>query len=42
MDVPGPDFGALLVKVEIAADSLHEEHAEAALADARRLTGETS
>jgi hypothetical protein len=37
MRVPAPDTDALLVKMEIAAMSLDDEHAESALADAKRL-----
>lgn len=37
MVVPAPDNGALLTKLEIATESLDNEHAESALADARRL-----
>ena len=37
MMVAAPDVAALLVKIEIAAVSLDDEHAEAMLADARRL-----
>ncbi len=35
--VAAPDNGGLLTKLEIAAESLDDEHAESALADARRL-----
>ncbi len=35
--VPAPDNAALLTKMEIAAESLDDEHAESALLDARRL-----
>lgn len=37
MAVPAPDIPALLVKIEIAAVSLDNEHAESMLVDARRL-----
>jgi hypothetical protein len=37
MEVPAPDKAALLVKIENASISLCEDHAEATLADARRL-----
>lgn len=37
MAVPAPDQAALLIKMEIATVPLDEEHAESALADARRL-----
>ena len=37
MQVPAPHVAALLVKIEIAAISLDEEHAEVMLAAARRL-----
>ena len=40
MGVPAPHLAALLVKIEISAISLDEGHAEAVLADARRLLGE--
>ena len=39
MGVPAPHVAALLVKIEISAISLDEEHANAVLADARRLVG---
>ncbi len=37
MALPAPDNAALLAKLEIAAESLTDDHAESALADARRL-----
>ena len=37
MEVPAPDAAALLVKIEIAAVLLDDEHAETMLTDARRL-----
>ncbi len=37
MVLPAPDNAALLTKLEIAAESQTDEHAESALADARRL-----
>lgn len=37
MDVPAPTIAALLIKIEIAAISLDDDHAGAMLADARRL-----
>ena len=37
MEIPAPDVTALLAKIEIAAVSLDDGHAEAMLADARRL-----
>ena len=37
MDILAPDVAALLVKIEIAAVSLDDEHAGSVLADARRL-----
>lgn len=40
MRVPAPTTATLLAKMEIAAISLDDEHAEATLADARRLLGE--
>jgi hypothetical protein len=39
MQVPAPDQAALLVKLEIWAESLGSDHAEATIADARRLLG---
>jgi hypothetical protein len=39
MEIPAPNTAALLVKIEIAAASLDDDHAEAMLADARRLLG---
>ena len=37
MAIPAPDTAALLLKIETAAVSLDEEHADSVLADARRL-----
>ena len=37
MNVPAPHQAALLVKIEVAAESLDNRHAEIVLADARRL-----
>ena len=37
MKIPAPHVAALLIKIEIAAISLDDEHAESVLADARRL-----
>jgi len=37
MNIPAPDLAALLVKIEIAAVSLDDEHADSMLTDARRL-----
>lgn len=39
MAVPAPTIAALLVKIEIAAVSLDDDHADSMLADARRLLG---
>ena len=39
MEVPAPHVAALLVKIEIASISLDNNHADAMLADARRLLG---
>ena len=39
MAIPAPDTGALLVKLDIAFGSLCTDHAESAMADARRLLG---
>ncbi len=39
MAIPAPNTGALLVKLDIAFGSLFTDHAEIAMADARRLLG---
>lgn len=39
MAVPAPDTDALLTKMEIAAVSLDDDHADSCLADAKRLLG---
>jgi hypothetical protein len=39
MAIPAPTTAALLVKIEIASTSLDDDHADATLADARRLLG---
>ena len=42
MKIPAPDTAVLLIKMELAACTLSDEHSDSVLEDAKRLLGPNS